>query len=86
MATYTVTDAQKYFFLHEGGELTSLEDLFSELQTMEPHVYMHHVNGERNDFAAWIRDVMEDPFLAKNIELRQDRDEVLKLLFTHLFR
>ena len=59
-------DPQKYFFLHEGGELKSLEELYIELQTMEPRVFEHHVNEERNDFANWIRDVMDDRYLAHN--------------------
>jgi len=86
MATYAVTDPEKRFFLHGGGELSSLEDLFTELQTMEDHVYAHHVNEERNDFSRWVREVMGDHFLAKKIELARDRDELLKCLFISLFR
>jgi uncharacterized membrane protein YqjE len=40
----------------------------------------------RNDFATWVRDVMEDRFLAKNIELAKEKDDLLKLLFINLFR
>jgi len=58
MTTQAVIDPEKRFFLHGGGELASLDDLFTELQTMEPQVYAHHVNEERNDFATWVRDVM----------------------------
>lgn len=86
MATYTVTDPEKYFYLHGGGALKSLEELFVELQTMEPHVYAHHVTEERNDFANWVRDVMGDRFLARNIELHREKDQLLKLLFINLFR
>ncbi len=86
MKTHTVTDPERYFFLHEGGTLASVEELFAELQTIEPHVYAHHVNDARNDFSNWVRDVMQDKFLAKNIELCRDRDQLLKLLFMNLFR
>jgi hypothetical protein len=78
--------SDKHFFLCEGGSLGSIEELFAELQTMEPHVYGHHVNAERNDFSAWVRDVFQDRFLAKNIELCRDKDQLLKLLFINLFR
>ena len=78
--------SDKHFFLHEGGSLGSIEELFAELQTMEPNVYGHHVNIKRNDFASWARDVMDDKFLAKNIELCRDKDQLLKLLFMNLFR
>jgi len=86
MKTLAVTDPEKQFYLHDGGSLSSLDELFTELQTMEPHVWKHHVNDARNDFANWVRDVMQDRFLAKNIELCRDRDQLLKLLFMNLFR
>lgn len=86
MATYTVTDPEKYFYLHDGGSLSSLDELFTELQTMEPHVWSHHVNRTRNDFSTWVRDVMQDRFLAKNIEMAKEKDDLLKLLFINLFR
>jgi hypothetical protein len=86
MATYTVTDPSKYFFLHGGGELKSLEELFVELQAMEPLVWQHHVNPERNDFANWVREVMGDRFLARRISLVTSKDELLKLLFINFFR
>ena len=86
MAISSVSDAQQRFFLHGGGELASLEDLFVELQTMEPHVYAHHVNEERNDFATWVHDVMGDRFLAHKMTQITQKDEMLKLLFTQFFR
>lgn len=86
MATQRVTDPEKYFYVQGGETLTSLEELFAELQTMDKQTYHHHVNEERNDFANWVRDVMGDRFLAKNIELATERDQVLKLLFINLFR
>ncbi len=86
MATYAVTNPDQYFYLHGGGSLRSIEELFAELQTMDQTTFRHHVNQQRNDFASWVRDVMDDRFLAKNIELTQDRDQMLKLLFMNLFR
>jgi hypothetical protein len=86
MATHTVEDPQRYFFLHGGGELTSLEDLFVELQAMEPHVWQHHVTEERNDFATWVRDVMGDRTLAHKMQNVTTKDDLLKLLFIQFFR
>ena len=86
MATYEVTDSQKYFFLHEGGELKSLEELYVELPTMEPRVWEHHVNGERNDFANWVRDVIGDRYLAHKISTVTSKDGLQKLLFINFFR
>lgn len=84
--TIAVADPEKHFYLHEGGSLSSLEELFTELQTMEDHVFSHHVNEERNDFATWVRDVMDERKLAKNIELTKNQDDLCRLLFMSLFR
>lgn len=86
VTTYAVNDSEKHFYLHEGGSLGSLEELFTELQTMDEHVFRHHVNAERNDFANWVRDVMHDRSLARNIALSSERDQMLKILFINLFR
>jgi len=81
-----VLDSDKRFFLKDGQILNSLEDLFQELQVMENHVFEHHVNSEKNDFANWIGDVFGDKFLAKNVQLAKDKDATLKLLFMNLFK
>ncbi len=86
MPSYLVEQPDKRFFLHEGGELASLEDLFTELQSMKPHVFQHHVNADKNDFAVWVRDVMQDRFLAKNMVFAKTKDDLMKLLFIQLFR
>ncbi len=85
-AAMRVRDPSQRFFLHGGGALESLEDLFTELQTMEDEVFNHHVTAERNDFATWVRDVFKDPFLARHIELSREKDQLCKLLFINLFR
>ena len=84
--SYNVLQPEQYFFLHGGGELKSLEELFVELQTMDHAVFSHHVSAERNDFATWVRDVMGDKYLAKNLALAKNRDEMLKMLFMALFQ
>lgn len=84
--TITVADPEKHFYLHEGGKLSNLEELFTELQTMDNHVFNHHVNKERNDFANWVRDVMGERILARNIMLAKNQDDLCKLLFMSLFK
>jgi hypothetical protein len=53
---------------------------------MEPRVWEHHVNAERNDFANWVRDVMGDRYLAHKISNVTAKDDLLKLLFINFFR
>ena len=81
-----VVDPDKRFHLKDGPSLSTLEELFQELQVMDDHVFDHHVSSERNDFANWVRDVFDDKFLAKNIQLAKDKDAILKLMFMNLFK
>jgi hypothetical protein len=67
MTTYTVTDPNERFFLHQGPALESLEDLFGELLTMEEWQFAHHVTPSKHDFANWVANCFEDKFLAKRL-------------------
>ena len=84
--TYTVDDHEKRFFIHQGPAINSLEELFSELQTIEDWQFNHHVNEEKHDFATWTRDVFGDHFLAKRMQDAKTIDELQKQIFISLFR
>jgi hypothetical protein len=86
MTTFTVTEPEKRFFLHSGAALWSLEELFAELQHIEPHQFSHHVGIEKHDFAKWVKDCFGDHFLAKQMEQAKTPDELQKIVFVSLFR
>lgn len=68
----------KYFKLHMGTELKSLEELKDALKTMSDETFNYHVTSERNDFAGWIRDVMKDKRLADDLEKIKTKEEALQ--------
>ena len=86
MTTYAVTEPNQRFFVHQGNALWSLEDLFTELQTMPESQFAHHVNDQRNDFAEWTRHCFQDHFLAKKMEQANSVEELQKTIFISLFR
>ena len=86
MTTFTVTDPEKRFFLHRGEALSSLEDLFGELQTMEQWQFTHHVTTDKHDFANWVADCFEDKFLAKRMLNARTIEDLQKEIFISLFR
>ena len=47
---------------------------------MDDGVFRHHVNDEKNDFYNWIRDVIEDQFLADKIKGSMDRAETAEII------
>ncbi|MAE12942.1 hypothetical protein CMO92_00110 [Candidatus Woesearchaeota archaeon] len=76
---------EHYFYLHKDGILKNYEDLFSALQDMDEHVFRHHVNEHKNDFALWAKDVFEDVGFARKLERTKDQSQTLRIVFTRLF-
>ena len=67
-----------YFRLVLGIELRSLEELEVALDSMSEKTFLHHVSHEKNDFHAWIRDVIRDEKLAKNYNTKNVKMNILK--------
>lgn len=61
------------FYVKEGGAINSLEELASALVAMDDKTYGFHVDPDKNDFANWIRDVLKDQNLAKDIVRARNR-------------
>ncbi len=53
------------FQLVIGQELKSLDDLSEAINLIDPETFMHHVNAEKNDFAAWVDNVFDEKLLAE---------------------
>lgn len=55
----------KGFKLINGQEMWSLDDLSEAINLIDPDTFMHHVNAEKNDFAAWVEQVFDETLLAE---------------------
>ena len=62
-----VSDRARCFFVQDGAVLCSLSDLDAALPGMKDDAFRHHVTGEKNDFAAWVRDVLGERPLAHEL-------------------
>jgi len=70
-----------HFFLKDGRKLKSLHELINAFDEMSDEVFHYHVNEEKNDFANWINDVMDEKKLASEIKNAEDMVQTqLKLL------
>lgn len=56
----TYAPNEKSFWLHDGQVLNSLVALNEALSEMEKAVFLHHVTKEKNDFADWVEQVLND--------------------------
>jgi len=74
------------FWVCDGMVLKNLRDLANALEHMTDESYKHHANSKRNDFSAWVRDILQEPRLAKALEDAKSRKEALKKIKTKLQR
>ncbi|MFH1439420.1 MAG: hypothetical protein ABIG89_02565 [Candidatus Woesearchaeota archaeon] len=68
------------FKLLSGGELKNLKHLLDELKDMNVKTFLHHVTPDRNDFANWINDVLEDKDLAEELSYSYDKEQMGQLI------
>ncbi len=55
------------FWINNGPVLKNLKDLKESLLIMSKETFNYHVNKEKNDFAAWIKEVLKDNALANKL-------------------
>jgi len=75
---------EKFFVLVTGVPIKNLKELVNNLETMNDWVFNHHVNDTRNDFSSWIKDVLDEEVLAKEIKdirnIKEMENKILKYL------
>jgi len=59
---------EKRFWCYDGSVLHNLAELKSALETMNDEVFNYHVNDYKNDFSRWVKDVIGDNKLAKDLQ------------------
>lgn len=55
-----VADETHRFWVNNGPALKDLKELCEALRAMNDEQFAHHVNSEKNDFAKWVAEVLED--------------------------
>ncbi len=58
-------NGERCFWVHNGPVLSDLIELRDVLKEIRDEVYAHHVDGQKNDFADWVENVLAEPELAK---------------------
>ncbi|MEK6967498.1 MAG: DUF5752 family protein [Nanoarchaeota archaeon] len=61
------TPEQVSFWLCTNKKLYSLRELSATLSAISDEVFRYHVNRDKNDFENWIRDIIQDRELAREI-------------------
>ena len=72
-------EESQYFYVCDGQVLKSVSDLSGSLQySMSDEVFKYHCNGEKNDFAKWIAEVIGNKRLSKNISRVKTKKGMLR--------
>jgi hypothetical protein len=70
----------KRFFCQDGCISKNLTELSVCLSHISPDVFNHHVNGAKNDFSNWIREVLGDGTLADDLSEITKQAEAVKIV------
>jgi len=68
----------KRFWCQDGKVIKSLKDLEEALNNMTDDTFRHHSGEERNDFSNWIREVVGDEKLARDVSKARSRIQASK--------
>jgi hypothetical protein len=66
------------FWCHDGRVLRDIKELAGALADMSDETFAYHSNMERKDFGNWVRDIIGDEKLAKDLEKAESRAQAAK--------
>ncbi|MFH1651142.1 MAG: hypothetical protein ABID87_03430 [Chloroflexota bacterium] len=58
---------EKRFWFSDGKAIKSLPEMASMMPGLSGETFRHHVNSSNNDFSNWVRDVIGDDKLARDL-------------------
>jgi len=70
----------KILHLHNDMLVVNPKSLYSEIEAMKETDFKFHVNENKNDFADWIRNAVNDEELADNLAQAKTKEEIMKFL------
>jgi hypothetical protein len=84
--THPELPPEQYFILADGRALRNVKELAEILEQLEDHVFHHHVNEIKNDFATWVKDVFKDIELAEQLAAARDKRHAQLVIYKHITR
>lgn len=72
----------KEFYVHDGPAVATVRELADALNQASQETFQHHLSGDQNDFARWIREVFADDAAAAVVESARNPSEIVYILDT----
>lgn len=70
----------KVFWCNDGRMLKDVKELTEALNSMADETFAYHANEMKNDFAKWVREVVGDEKLAKDLEQSRSRIQAARVV------
>ena len=70
--------AEYVFWVNDGCILHSIKELGEEFKNMSEEAYRYHANDEKNDFVTWVRDVIGDATLVRELKKASGKTQAAK--------
>lgn len=80
----SVAPQEHLFVTLDGKRLSTILELAHELDQMADHVFNHHVNESKNDFANWIHDIFHEAELANALKQTKDKHHTHIVVLRHI--
>lgn len=75
---------EECFWTTDGQVLENLDELALAFGSMEDEVFLHHVTKEKNDFADWVEQVLEDTLCAADLRKVRKPKSARTVVVRHL--
>src|SRR3989338_11177219 len=72
------------FWLCTNENLRSLNELSGSLENADNDVFRYHVTRDRNDFEVWIREVLKDKELAREIARVKTKETLIRKILERI--
>jgi hypothetical protein len=69
---------EKQFWCHDGRYLKNLPELEAALEQMAEETFRYHSNEIKSDFSNWVRDVIGDEKLSRDLQKSQTPAQAAK--------
>ena len=71
---------EHHFWARNGTVIKNLPELKAAIGQMDDATFTHHVNSEKNDFSEWVKSVIKDEELAKDISKTTSKEDITQLI------
>jgi hypothetical protein len=65
----------RVFWVNDGSILRDMRELRDALLTMSDQTFAYHCNEVKKDFSNWVRDIIGDETLARDLEKATNREQ-----------